>query len=59
MTHDHYLLVEQGTVRVTIDGETYDLAAGDAFNFMGDAPHRFDNVGAEEARYICVGHGHR
>ena len=30
MTHDHYLLVEQGTVRVTIDGETYDLAAGDA-----------------------------
>ena len=59
MPVEYYLLVEQGSVRFTIDDETYDLTAGDAFYFMGDAPHRFDNLGAEEARYICVGHGHR
>jgi len=26
---------------------------------VADAPHRFDNIGAGEARYIGVGHGHR
>ncbi|HWE61733.1 MAG TPA: XRE family transcriptional regulator [Chloroflexota bacterium] len=56
---EHYLLVEQGVVRVTIGDEIYDLAAGDALYFVGDVPHRFDNIGEDEARYIGVGHGHR
>ena len=59
MPVEYYLLVEQGSVRFTIDDEMYDLTAGDAFYFMGDAPHRFDNLGDDDARYICVGHGHR
>jgi quercetin dioxygenase-like cupin family protein len=56
---EHYLLVEQGVVRATIGDETYDLAAGDALYFVGDVPHRFDNIGADEVRYVGVGHGHR
>ena len=39
--------------------DTHDLEEGDAFYFVADAPHRFDNIGAGEARYIGVGHGHR
>ncbi len=56
---EHYLLIEQGAVRVTMGDETYDLEEGDALYFVADAPHRFDNIGAGEARYIGVGHGHR
>jgi len=54
-----YLLVEHGAVRVTLGAESYDLAEGDAFYFVADVPHRFDNIGAGEARYVGVGHGHR
>ncbi len=56
---EYYLLVEQGVVRVTMGDDTYDLEEGDAFYFVADVPHRFDNIGAGEARYIGVGHGHR
>ena len=56
---EHYLLVEQGIVRVTMGDETYELEEGDALYFVADAPHRFDNIGVGEARYIGVGHGHR
>jgi len=56
---EYYLLVEQGIVRVMMGAETYDLEEGDAFYFVADVPHRFDNIGAGEARYIGVGHGHR
>jgi quercetin dioxygenase-like cupin family protein len=56
---EYYLLVEQGVVRVTMGDETYDVGEGDAFYFVGDVPHRFDNIGTGEARYIGVGHGHR
>lgn len=56
---EFYLLVEQGTIRVTMDDETYDMSEGDAFYFVADVPHRFDNIGEGEGRYVCVGHGHR
>ncbi len=56
---EYYLLVEQGAVRVTMGDDTYDLEEGDALYFVADVPHRFDNIGAGEARYIGVGHGHR
>jgi len=56
---EYYLLVEHGVVRVTMGDDTYDLEEGDAFYFVADVPHRFDNIGAGEARYIGVGHGHR
>lgn len=56
---EYYLLVEQGCLRVTVGDETYDLEAGDAFYFVADVPHRFENIGEGEARYLGVGHGHR
>jgi len=56
---EYYLLVEQGVVRVTMGDEAYDVGEGDAIYFVADVPHRFDNIGVGEARYIGVGHGHR
>ena len=56
---EYYMLVEQGIVRVTMGDETYDLQEGDAFYFVADVPHRFDNIGPDEVRYVGVGHGHR
>jgi uncharacterized cupin superfamily protein len=57
---EYYVLIEHGSIRITLGDEAYDLAAGDAFYFLGDVSHhRFDNSGAGEARYLCVGHGHR
>jgi transcriptional regulator with XRE-family HTH domain len=56
---EYYLLVEQGCLRVTVGDVTYDLAEGDAFYFVADVPHRFENIGEGEARYLGVGHGHR
>ncbi len=56
---EHYLLVAQGALRVTMGDEAYDLGEGDAFYFMGDLPPRFDNIGPGETRYIGGGHGHR
>jgi len=35
---EHYLLVEQGALLVTMGDEAYDLGEGDAFYFMGDLP---------------------
>ena len=56
---EYYLLVEHGIVRVTMGDETYDLEEGDAFYFVANVPHRFDNIGPSEVRYVGVGHGHR
>ena len=56
---EYYLLVEQGVLRVTMGDETYDLEEGDALYFVADVPHRFDNIGPGEVRYVGVGHGHR
>ncbi|MGZ3636813.1 MAG: cupin domain-containing protein [Ktedonobacterales bacterium] len=56
---EYYLLIECGTIRVTVGDETYDLEEGDAFYFVADQLHRIDNIGAGEARYLGVGHGQR
>jgi quercetin dioxygenase-like cupin family protein len=51
---DKYLLVEAGTLRVVIGAEAHLLHAGDAFYFRADAPHRFENAGAEACSYLAV-----
>lgn len=51
---DKYLLVETGTLRVVIGAEAHLLHAGDAFYFRADAPHRFENAGAEPCSYLAV-----
>lgn len=47
-------VVERGAVVLHCDGETYDLAVGDAVTFDADLPHRFENPGAEPAALIAV-----
>ncbi|MHA6798579.1 helix-turn-helix domain-containing protein [Bounagaea algeriensis] len=41
--------VVSGQLRYWVDDTCYDLNAGDAVNFEATHPHRYENVGAEEA----------
>lgn len=51
---EKYLVVEQGTLEVAIDGETYRLGEGDALYFEADVPHRFSNAGRSTCSYYLV-----
>ena len=46
--------VEQGQVTLVIDGERYDLRAGDTVTFDADLNHHFENPGPGEARFLAV-----
>jgi transcriptional regulator with XRE-family HTH domain len=47
-------LVLEGTVRLEVDGETYDLEGGDSVTFDSDLEHRLSNPGSEPARFLSV-----
>jgi transcriptional regulator with XRE-family HTH domain len=47
-------VVLAGSVRLEVDGQTYDLAAGDSVTFDSDLEHRLSNPGAEPARFLSV-----
>jgi quercetin dioxygenase-like cupin family protein len=47
-------LVQQGAVRLVVDGEQHELAAGDAVTFDADLSHHFENHGEEEAVLLAV-----
>jgi transcriptional regulator with XRE-family HTH domain len=47
-------LVLEGIVRLEVDGETYDLARGDAVTFDSDLDHRLSNPGADPACFLSV-----
>ena len=47
------ILIE-GRMRLTCAGVTYELEAGDAVTFDADLPHRFENPGDDEARFMAV-----
>lgn len=49
---DELIVLVQGRLRVTIAGEKYDLAAGDSLSFKSHLPHRWDNIGDDDARII-------
>ncbi|GAC1582859.1 MAG: XRE family transcriptional regulator [Polyangiales bacterium] len=49
-THE-VLVVLTGALRLTVDAETHDLAAGDSICFPADRPHTYENPGSAEARY--------
>ena len=49
-THE-VLVVLTGGLRLHVDGETHDLAAGDSICFPADRPHTYENPGGGEARY--------
>lgn len=47
-------LVLEGSLRLEVDGETYDLEHGDAVTFDSDLDHRLSNPGSEPARFLSV-----
>ncbi len=51
---EKYLIVEKGKLKVTLDGETYLLAQGDAMYFEGNVPHRYENAGRGVCSYLIV-----
>ncbi len=46
------LVVLTGACRLTVDGESNDLAAGDSICFPADRPHVYENPAGAEARYL-------
>ncbi len=40
-----------GVVRLTVDGQSVDLAEGDAMTFASDRPHGYANAGDDTARF--------
>ena len=49
-THE-VVIVLTGGLRLHVEGETHDLAAGDSICFPADRPHIYENPGGAEARY--------
>jgi len=47
-------IVLQGKVKITVGGKSFVLGAGDSITYRSDLPHRFENVGEEEAIGIWV-----
>lgn len=50
--HEQYVL--SGHYRVGIGDETYDVKAGDSLYIPPGTVHWYDNVGAEDAEFLCV-----
>jgi transcriptional regulator with XRE-family HTH domain len=48
------VVVLSGVLRVTVEGESFDLAAGDSIAFPADRPHAYENPGQSEGRYHNV-----
>jgi XRE family transcriptional regulator, regulator of sulfur utilization len=47
-------VVTRGSVRLVCAGVAHELADGDAVTFDADLPHRFENPGPEESRFLAV-----
>ncbi len=47
-------VVVVGTVEITVGARQRRLSAGDAYYFDSQTPHRFRNVGEEEARIVSA-----
>jgi XRE family transcriptional regulator, regulator of sulfur utilization len=48
------IIVLSGSLRMAVEGQTQDLAAGDSLLFNANAPHVYENPGGSEARYHDV-----
>jgi transcriptional regulator with XRE-family HTH domain len=51
---EKHLVVEQGSLRVSIEDVEYLMNAGDALYFEADVTHRFDNAGKSVCSYYLV-----
>jgi transcriptional regulator with XRE-family HTH domain len=45
------VIVLAGQLKLRVEGELYELGAGDSVSFSADKPHVYENPGAAEARY--------
>jgi transcriptional regulator with XRE-family HTH domain len=45
------VIVLAGQLKLRVEGEMYELGAGDSVSFSADKPHAYENPGAVEARY--------
>jgi transcriptional regulator with XRE-family HTH domain len=48
------VLVQEGTLAISVDDERHELAAGDAVTFDADLPHHFENTGDGETTFVAV-----
>lgn len=51
---DKYVLVEAGTLRITMGENAYQLEEGDALYFRANMSHRFENGGQQPCSYLAV-----
>jgi transcriptional regulator with XRE-family HTH domain len=49
---DELIYILEGTLEITIAGERYLLRPGDSISFKSHLPHRWDNVGEQDAKVI-------
>jgi quercetin dioxygenase-like cupin family protein len=49
---DELIYVLDGRIKVVIAGEVHILNAGDSLSFKSHLPHRWDNIGEEDAKVI-------
>lgn len=49
---DELIYILEGTIRITVAGETHLLESGDSLSFKSHLPHRWDNVGDGDAKVI-------
>jgi transcriptional regulator with XRE-family HTH domain len=49
-----YVVVEQGTLRVTVGETSVELRAGDSLYFAADVPHRYANVDRRPCSYYVA-----
>lgn len=49
---DELIYVLKGRIQVTIAGEHHTLEAGDSLSFKSHLPHRWDNIGEDDAKVI-------
>jgi quercetin dioxygenase-like cupin family protein len=56
-SHDHYeetIYGTQGVLAWTVDGEAVSVGPGEALCIPRGAVHRFDNLGTEDAKVLCI-----
>lgn len=51
---EEFYYILQGTVRFSVDRETFDVNAGESIHFPSKLPHDYENPMNEEATMICV-----
>ena len=51
---EEYVVVLEGTLRLTVSDQAYELAEGDAICIPADQPHSYANVGEQPVKFECI-----